>query len=125
MNSEIKWKIQVFLAKSTGDVREKKAGVWRDVSPTGGPPYRFSTKLDADQCAEICYPDLDPSLFRVVMDMEFYIIEKQEEIAGVYLKVIGVPTGSDPLEGLDDGWKVYQGPFSSRQDAVDGFDIFD
>ena len=29
---------------------------WRDVHPTGGKPYQYETKAEADKMLDMCYP---------------------------------------------------------------------
>lgn len=53
--------VRVFVRKEQGaDIYE-----WRDMRPTGGKPYRYATRREAENMAYICYGN-DPSICRVV-----------------------------------------------------------
>lgn len=45
--------------------KARNVDVWRDVRPTGGQPYRYETREEAERMARFCY-DVDPSVVRVV-----------------------------------------------------------
>lgn len=38
-------------------VKEGKDHVWKKVRPTGGAPYRYPVRDDAEEVARMCYPD--------------------------------------------------------------------
>lgn len=49
-----------FVGKKNGkDIYE-----WKAVHPTGGQPYRYDTREEAERMARICYGS-DPSIVRV------------------------------------------------------------
>ena len=52
------YRFQVCLDKGTKHER------WSDVRPTGGPPYEYATKEEAEDMARICY-GRDPTIVRV------------------------------------------------------------
>ena len=55
------YRFQVYIET---DQRLKKME-WKDVHPTGGQPYEYDTKEEAERMAYICYGN-DPSIVRVV-----------------------------------------------------------
>lgn len=55
----MKYRFQVHL-----DVGQK-TDRWSDVHPTGGTPYEYTTRKEAEDMARICYGN-DPAIVRVI-----------------------------------------------------------
>lgn len=59
MNIEEVWAIQVLVRI------DSERSEWRDMRPTRGAPYRFSSKEEAEKTMRWCYPE-SPGKVRVV-----------------------------------------------------------
>ena len=57
------FRIQILVT-----VRDSTKREWRDVHPSGGAPYEFTTYREAYDMLRMCYPDLSRDHVRVVND---------------------------------------------------------
>jgi hypothetical protein len=61
MTNSMKYRFQVLLETRVNGVPVKE---WKDVHPTGGQPYEYDTRREAEDMARMCYGN-DPSIVRV------------------------------------------------------------
>lgn len=64
------WEMQVYIPKNQHE--KPLEWHWRSIRPTGGEPYRYNTKEEAERMLDMCYPAvmMSPPYDRRVIKVE-------------------------------------------------------